>query len=1185
MEATTSEEFDPSYLRLIRDRLEGNVPGAAELTVLPFGLSGAFDEELSRWPVMERRSLLLWFGVFALSSKAIRLEWAESVLRVFDPKLSLDTEFWRSAFSQKFNSAEPGEYALYHERFCSFVLQSIGQADVERLNVAIIQCCHEAMEGPVDSFGTRYALRHGTDHHLLVASWKQDAGELEGWLLNEEVWSAQFRLEGNWAIAMEGCRIGLQTAAKLKDRQRLTQFTVALRQLTIRDEDCAEEALHLFRDGRVEEAVQRVWHWDDDRLMMWVCLSLTDSWASNSVALDRQGDVESLFLALEGRCGKNQVNKFMPLNVLFPLLHWMDDAGIRYDWFLDKVRYDFTEIKSHFQHPSKLHFANGLFLNALGRVNLDEDWMSQRDPHHLLEVVSSFSWFLLNGGETVWRELMESLTAPVRVRTLTFWLQRYAREIRDSSKLSRWIDWVDNIRKEGDAPGIRLRSWGLNLERRLHPLKRGQASIPEGEDVEPTINAIMLLMQALRDPNAAGILGVKKEQRVRVIGLILQRWSWEVIKVLGVNSRLFSELHLAMNQSTMDAEDDLQSMWLTRTSCALSEWTEKATVEEKNELIEVFGVGGPEEFRTMLEQGVELAALLPKTESVSEEVLGLLREHRAMRLRTGNKEADGFSEMVAIRFVELGLLQEASVWHSSIVLPQRAMESAYRLVSCSKALEAGWNHWKSALIEKAGERFKEVSRKEWRHSHLCRVIEMTFQGLETAVFDVSDISRALIQGLRPQVIMDLKEHRADNAALAIHAKQGQGPCIQNKTRRAALFSKSRLLNGESLSVDSWSQHLESFHNELNNPEFLFTLIESCVDAGRIDLCPTVDTHCRLDLLMKSEQIVGPLHQSKSVIDDLSEVLEFDPRLRYIMWVLVKMSTSAMARPLFETLWSTRDEESELWQEEVKLWRSFLPSLPHEIQAKVYDEFIQVLRQLDQEPGGLYNSQGWWRFELRPSEMEGLAVFWNSGHHRIDQDWFLSSITRRGQTGSVLELFSQRSSAGRWCLMEMSLEAIRTENWSRVDSWVKRHGPDGKLDLTLPKSIHEVLRRTGGGLNVHVALNWICRIEGRKERLTSLRAIFREDVLNDWEDVVQSFIGLDMTDEALTVLTPSVLIDGKEWSMIQALLAYQKISDDGLKELIWALAFGERWEQVTSPETAMRTPGLEDLVDLGDWGYA
>ena len=1185
MEASTGEEFDPSYLRLIRDRLEGNVPGATELAALPFGLSGAFDEELSRWPVMERRPLLLWFGVFALSSKAIRLEWAESVLRVFDPHLSLDTEPWRSAFSQKFNSAEPGEYALYHERFGSFVLQSIGQADVERLNAAIIQCCREAMEGLVDSFGTTYALRHGTEHHLLVASWKQDAGELEDWLLNEEVWSAQFRLEGNWGISMEGCRTGLKTAAQLKDRQRLTQFAIALRQLTVRDEDCAAEALTLFRNRRVEEAVQRVWNWDDDRLMMWVCLCLTDSWVSNSVALDRQGDVESLFSALEGRCGKNQVNKFMPLNVLIPLLHWMDDAGIQLDWFLDKVRYDFTEIKSYCPHPSKLHFAIGLFMNALGRVNQDEDWMSQRDPHHLLAVVSSFSWFLLTGGETVWRELMERLTAPVRARVLTFWLQRHAREIHESSQLSRWIDWVDDIRKEGEAPGVRLRSWGSNLERRLHALKRGQARIPKGEDVEPTMNAVVLLMHALRDPNAAGIPGANKEQKMRVMGLMLQRWSWEVIKVLGVNSRLFSELHLAMNQSTMNAEDDLQSMWLARTSCSLPEWTEKATLEEKNEPVEMSGASGPEEFRTMLEQGVELAALLPTTESVSEEVLGLLREHRAARLRTGNKEADGFSESVAIRFVELGLLQEASVWHSSIVLPQRAMESAYRLVSCSKALEAGWNHWKSALIEEAGERFKEVSRKEWRHSHLCRVTEMIFQGLETAVFDFSDISRALIQGLRPQVIMDLKEHRADNAALAIHSKQGQGPRILNKTRRAASVNKAKLLNGESLSVDSWSQHLESLHNELNNPEFLFTLIESCLDAERMDLCSAVDAHCRLDPLMKSEQIVGPIHQNKSVISDLSEVLELHPRLRCIAWVLVKMSTSEMARPLFETLWSTRDEESDLWQAEVKLWRSFLPSLPHEIQTKVYVEFIQVLRQLDQEPGGLYHSQGWWGFELRPSEMEGLAVFWNSGHHRKEQDWFLSSITRRCETVSVLELFSQRSSAGRWCLTEMSLEAIRTNNWSRVDSWVSRHGPDGKLDLILPKRIHEVVRRTGSRLNVHVALNWIHQIEEQRGRLTSLRAIFGKDVLDDWEEVIQSFIGLDMTDEALNVLMPSVLLDAQDWSMIQALLAHQKISDDGLKELVWALAFGERWEQATSPETAMRTAGLEELVDLGDWGYA
>lgn len=1196
MKATTGEEFDPSYLRLIRDRLEGNVPGAAELAALPFGLSGAFDEELSRWPIMERRPLLLWFGVFALSSKAIRLEWAESVLRIFDSQLSLDTESWRSAFSQKFNSAEPGEYALYHERFGSFVLQSIGQADVERLNAAIIHCCHEAMEGSVDSFGTRYALRHGADHYLKVAEWRQDANVLDRWHLNDEVWKAQFLLEGNWSLAIELCRAGLRTAAQLKDRKRLTQFAVALRQLFVREGNCAEEALNLFRGGLVKEALKRVWSWEDDRLLMWVCLCLTDTWISDSNGIERREDFEALFSGCKAkaRCAENHANASLPLNVLFPLLHWMSGIGIQFDWFLDKVRYDFTEIQPHFPNHGDVHFANALFMHALGRVNQDEDWMTQRDPLHLLEVCRSFSWFLLTGGETVWSELMESLTAPIRAMVLTIWLQRHAREIHESSQLSRWIDWVDEIRKEGEAPGVRLRSWGSNLERRLHALKRGQASIPKGEDVEPTMNAVVLLMQALRDPNAAGILGAIKEQEMRVMGLMLQRWSWEVIKILGVNSRLFSELHLVMNQSTMNAEDDLQSMWLTRTSCALPEWTEKATLEEKNEPIEMSGVSGPEEFRTMLEQGVEMAALLPTTESVSEEVLGLLREHRAARLRTGNKEADGFSELVAIRFVELGLLQEASVWHSGIVLPQRAMESAYRLVSCSKALEPGWKSWKSALIEKAHVRFIEVTRPEWRESHIQRVVEMIFRGMEKEVFENSDICGLLLGSLRLP-IMGYTEYRADNAALAIHSKQGQGPKVENDSRREALVSKAKLLHAGSLSVDSWSQHLESIQHERNNPEFLFTLIESCLNAGRMDLCPPVGAHCRLDSLMKSKQIFGPIHQNKSVPVDLSGFLELDARFRYIVWVLVKMSTSEMARPLFETLWSTRDEESELWQAEVKLWRSFLPSLPHEIQAEVYNGFIQVLRQLDQELGGLYQGQGWWRLELQPAEMKGLAVFWKTGNHQIDEAWFLSSLVRRGEADSVVELFGQRSSVGRWCLTEMSLEAIRTDNWSMVDSWILRHGPNGKLDMTLPNRIHEVVRRTGGGLNVHVALNWIYWIKEptgpskkgsrRNPRLTSLRAIFEKDVLDDWEEVVQSFIGLEMTDEALNVLMPSVLLDAQDWSMIQALLAHQKISDDGLKELVWALAFGERWEQVTSPETAMRTPGLEELVDLRDWGYA
>ena len=191
----------------------------------------------------------------------------------------------------------------------------------------------------------------------------------------------------------------------------------------------------------------------------------------------------------------------------------------------------------------------------------------------------------------------------------------------------------------------------------------------------------------------------------------------------------------------------------------------------------------------------------------------------------------------------------------------------------------------------------------------------------------------------------------------------------------------------------------------------------------------------------------------------------------------------------------------------------------------------------------------------------------------DQNWFLSAVMRQGDKGSTVELFSQRSSAGRWCLTEMSLVASRSgANWNAVDSWLLENGLHDRLDLQMPGRIHEVLRRIGTGLNVHLLLNWIHQIERRDRRLTSLRTIDWKDVLDDWENIVQSFIGLDMIDEALTVLSPSVILGEDEWSMVLGLLAHGEISNEGLDELIWALAFGERWQQVKNPETATSTGG-------------
>ena len=70
---------------------------------------------------------------------------------------------------------------------------------------------------------------------------------------------------------------------------------------------------------------------------------------------------------------------------------------------------------------------------------------------------------------------------------------------------------------------------------------------------------------------------------------------------------------------------------------------------------------------------------------------------------------------------------------------------------------------------------------------------------------------------------------------------------------------------------------------------------------------------------------------------------------------------------------------------------------------------------------------------------------------------------------------------------------------------------------------------------------------------------------------------------LAALPSCILRD--DWDDLFDCVSVSLLENDELEFLLVSLAFGERWEQVTSPETALRTPGLEKLVELKKWGYA
>ena len=153
--------------------------------------------------------------------------------------------------------------------------------------------------------------------------------------------------------------------------------------------------------------------------------------------------------------------------------------------------------------------------------------------------------------------------------------------------------------------------WGIKLEHRLCQLKLGQATIPEPEDVRLTMDAIVLLMEALRNPLDVGFCPTNREHKMGVMALLMDPWSWGVIEILGLNSRLFKEMQATMKTFASPSEDDFFSLWLQRTSCPLPEDAEVPQVDE--EVISEISIEDvPSQFRARLEEGIELSRLLPR---------------------------------------------------------------------------------------------------------------------------------------------------------------------------------------------------------------------------------------------------------------------------------------------------------------------------------------------------------------------------------------------------------------------------------------------------------------------------------------------------------------------------------------------------------------------------------------------
>lgn len=150
--------MEPTYLRMVRDRL-----GSGELTPgavadLPMGMVGLFEEALKSGSMQERQVWMRVLLVFALLKEGMSVADMAALLEVDRQVVAGVVE----RFPSWFNSPEPGQFVLYHQRLSAFLLSVQAKSDVLRMSERLAEL-DGASEASLQMYGWRHGLTHAVE--------------------------------------------------------------------------------------------------------------------------------------------------------------------------------------------------------------------------------------------------------------------------------------------------------------------------------------------------------------------------------------------------------------------------------------------------------------------------------------------------------------------------------------------------------------------------------------------------------------------------------------------------------------------------------------------------------------------------------------------------------------------------------------------------------------------------------------------------------------------------------------------------------------------------------------------------------------------------------------------------------------------------------------------------------------
>lgn len=247
--------IDPTYLRYIFDGLESKSIHQDNISALPEGLIGVYEESLSQdQDVQSRERFLSFFSAWALMKKEVSTSLVSSLLNWPEQ----DVINYLSDYTKWFNSPTSGTYILYHERLRVYLLEKISAQKLQFTNQKIISSCQIALNQRKGDEWEIFALEHLPAHLLILTmQHEQDGASFKQLVYDTSYWNRQLEISKGFDWSKKMLNQAMVWAAK-QSTDELIECALNKIDLHYMEQNDAPRIVELVAQNDIDTALQRI---------------------------------------------------------------------------------------------------------------------------------------------------------------------------------------------------------------------------------------------------------------------------------------------------------------------------------------------------------------------------------------------------------------------------------------------------------------------------------------------------------------------------------------------------------------------------------------------------------------------------------------------------------------------------------------------------------------------------------------------------------------------------------------------------------------------------------------------------------------------------------------------------------------------------------------------------------------